>query len=149
MDWKERPGHSLAWDFASLIGWPVLLALLLLGNWPVLLAPAVLISYIGAFRGSISSWIFSRPIITVIGGMCYSMYLLHNAVLSVTSRLARQVLMGSNFASRFTVDAIIGIPAVLAVTITYFVLLERPCMDPAWPSKLRKRARLPVSVSLL
>lgn len=141
VDWKEHPRLSYKWDVASLIGWPVFLTLMLWQRFSVLVAPVVLITYIGAFRGKLSSWLLSRPLITVTGGMCYSMYLLHCGVISVTGHVARRFPLGSGFITRFAVEALIGIPAVLAITIVFFVLLERPCMDPTWPSKVAKRVR--------
>jgi hypothetical protein len=27
------------------------------------------------------------------------------------------------------------------VTVAFFLLIERPCMDPKWPSKLRRMVR--------
>jgi peptidoglycan/LPS O-acetylase OafA/YrhL len=67
--------------------------------------------------------------------MCYSIYLLHFSVISVTGRFSGRFLLGSTFASRLGVDALAALPAIAAVTGVYFVLLERPCMDPAWPTK--------------
>ena len=29
------------------------------------------------------------------------------------------------------------VPPALAASAVYFALVERPCMDPAWPSRLR------------
>lgn len=120
VDWKEAPAHSLGWDVASLVGWPVLVALMLSNAAPILIAPAILITYFGAFRGRISSWLFSRPLITAIGGMCYSMYLLHAPLISVTGRFAKRFLLGTDFATRFAIQASVAIPAVLAVTCVYF-----------------------------
>jgi hypothetical protein len=37
----------------------------------------IVLLYLAAFRGRICSAIFSNPIITDIGGMCYSIYLFH------------------------------------------------------------------------
>lgn len=140
-DWKQKPCRSFAWDGASLIGWPVLITLLLLGRFTVLMAPLVLVAYTGAFRGKISSWVLSRPLITVIGGMCYSMYLLHYSVISMVGTITKHILIGSSFTARFALDATIIIPMILIVTVLFFVVLERPCMDPAWPSKIGMQVR--------
>ncbi len=141
VDWKEAPHRSYRWDMASLVGWPAFLTLMLWQRFSILIAPVVLVAYLGAFRGKLSSWILSRPLITVTGGMCYSMYLLHAGVISVTSRIGRHFPLGSSFITRFAVEAFFGIPAVLAATALFFVLLERPCMDPTWPAKVIKRVR--------
>jgi peptidoglycan/LPS O-acetylase OafA/YrhL len=75
-------------------------------------------------------------LITVIGGMCYSIYLLHGRVLAfvIHGGLAALVNLGS-FASDYLVVAAICIPAVIAVSSVFYVLVERPCMAPDWPMK--------------
>jgi hypothetical protein len=37
----------------------------------------------------------------------------------------------------FLVQTVLILPCILAFSVAYFVLIERPCMDPAWPQKLR------------
>jgi peptidoglycan/LPS O-acetylase OafA/YrhL len=140
-DWDERPRHSYTWDAASALAWPAL-AMLVLEQWPsAVIAPMILLAYVSAFRGKVGSWFFSRPLVTTIGGMCYSLYLLHFSIISVTGRIARRFEWGGTFTSRLILEALVGIPAVLAVSGIYFVLIERPCMVPDWPSKLRDRMR--------
>lgn len=141
VDWDERPSTSVAWDAASLLGWPLLLGVMLSGRFTALIAPLILTAYVGAFRGKLSSWLFSRSWITSVGGMCYSMYLLHYAVISAAGRFTRQLPVGTSFSSRFAVEMLVAIPAVLAATVAYFMLLEKPCMDPAWGSRLAARFR--------
>jgi peptidoglycan/LPS O-acetylase OafA/YrhL len=150
-DWNEMPRRSHAWDAASAVAWPVLAMLVMGQRSPAVIAPMVLLAYVGAFRGKVGSWFFSRPLATTIGGMCYSLYLLHFSIISVTGRFARQFLWGGTFSHRLLLEALIGVPAVIAVSGIYFVLVERPCMDPEWPSKLsehvrnRRTSRFPLS----
>jgi peptidoglycan/LPS O-acetylase OafA/YrhL len=141
VDWREAPKRSLKWDFATFVGWPALFILILSKQLDVFIPITILVAYIGAFRGRASSWILSRKQITLIGGMCYSMYLLHYSTISVVGRVARHFLVGTSFSARLAIEAVIAIPAVLAVTIVFFVLLERPCMNPAWPTEIVRRWR--------
>jgi len=141
VDWKQKPSVSLAWDLAFVVGWTSLAALLVMDRLTVLFAPCVLLAYVGTFRGRMSSRILRVRPLTLIGGMCYSMYLLHYAVISVTGRFSSRIPFGSTFAHRFAVDAALAISAVLGATILFFILVERPCMDPAWPFKLAERCR--------
>ena len=133
IDWNSDPEHSFVWDAASLLAWPGLIALIVWGKFQLLIPFAILLACIGAFRGRMSSWIFRRQIITIVGGMCYSMYLLHYPVISLAGRMTNRLLPGSTFISRLAVDSLVILPAILAVTCAAFVLIERPCMDPAWP----------------
>jgi peptidoglycan/LPS O-acetylase OafA/YrhL len=56
----------------------------------VVLSFVIVLLYLAAFRGRICSAIFRHPIITDIGGMCYSIYLFHFIIIYGvnTSRLA-------------------------------------------------------------
>ena len=141
VDWRESPRRTLWWDLASLLGWPVLLAAMLGQRVPYAFAPLMLLVCAGAFRGTVSSWLFSRPLLTVTGGMCYSIYLIHFRLLWATGRFATRFLWGSSFLARFAIEALITIPVLLVVSLIFFVLLERPCMNPAWPSRAAVRVR--------
>ena len=91
-----------------------------------------------------SRWI-RRPLgnrwITSIGGMCYSIYLIHwMLITTLGSRVIFQIT------NSYTIDFIIH-TALLAVLILgagaiYFQLIERPCMARDWPQRLFKRLKL-------
>jgi peptidoglycan/LPS O-acetylase OafA/YrhL len=141
VEWKGLPVRSLAWDGFSLLAWPAFVTLLLYKRLPILLAPVILLAYVGAFKGKVSSWLLSRPLVTSIGGMCYTIYLAHLPVMSATERLSSRILWGAGFFSRFMADAIVAIPVTLGITVLIFIALERPCMDPEWFARLRARLR--------
>jgi peptidoglycan/LPS O-acetylase OafA/YrhL len=139
VDWREAPSRKISWDTASLLGWPALIAIMFAPKLSWLLAPAALLCYVGAFRGKISSWVLSRPELTVIGGMCYSIYLLHYTVIMAASSFTRKIALHSWFSTRFGFNALITLPLILLVSVVFFVLLEQPCMDSSWPSRIFKR----------
>lgn len=139
VDWKEAPPRSFAWDVVSLIGWPVLVALMAARASSVFLAPVALVCFLGTFRGTVSHWVLSRPAVTTIGGMCYSIYLLHYTVFMAAGALTRKLAAGSEFFSRLAIEALVTLPAVLLVSAGFFVLLERRCMDPEWAARLARR----------
>jgi peptidoglycan/LPS O-acetylase OafA/YrhL len=73
----------------------------------------------------------------VIGGMCYSIYLLHFLFIAVLFKVTRHAIVPSapfflNYAIQL---ALVAVP-VIAICAVFFLLVERPCMDPDWPSKL-------------
>jgi peptidoglycan/LPS O-acetylase OafA/YrhL len=145
VDWKGRPATSPAWDLATLLGWPLLLALWTLGRGTLgeaLGFPAVaFLLAVAAFRGPWTNRVLTTPWLTTVGGMCYSIYLLHNpllgAVLTVTSRLAPT----GRWALDVLVQLALTLPAVLVPAGLYFVLVERPCMQRDWPRRLLAAAR--------
>jgi peptidoglycan/LPS O-acetylase OafA/YrhL len=90
--------------------------------------------FVGAFKGSVIPGILRFPLVSTIGGMCYSIYLTHR-----TTILVLQVLL-VRFHLPFVVWLGISLfavtPAAIAVGAVYFLLIERPCMDPGWPRKV-------------
>jgi peptidoglycan/LPS O-acetylase OafA/YrhL len=95
---------------------------------------------IAAMRSYILRRIFASPPIAIIGGMCYSIYLLHLIFIAAIFKLARHaILPGAAFPTNLALQIILtGIPAVLLCTL-FYLLVERPCMDPDWPSTLWHR----------
>jgi peptidoglycan/LPS O-acetylase OafA/YrhL len=76
------------------------------------------------------------PLITTIGGMCYSIYLLHNVFLNNTLFLTKHLAPTGVYAADFALQALIMGPLVVVFSAVFFVLVERPCMDRSWPRHL-------------
>jgi peptidoglycan/LPS O-acetylase OafA/YrhL len=129
-EWKP-----LFWyDLIAVCGWPMVWVLrervghILL---PFLLAGLCLT----AFRGLMCSAALSTRAITNIGGMCYSIYLFHFIVIYVVKHVTSPLHVGHNFYLYFAVQSCIIISFVLLFCGTFFILIERPCMDREWPQK--------------
>ena len=109
----------------------------------MLLLPTIMALYWAAFRGVYLSRLLSIEPLPVIGGMCYTIYLLHNIgqriVLSGTAKLPRTGDWGLDLIVQV---AAVAVP-VLIPCVIFFVLIERPCMNPHWVSDLRTRLRGP------
>lgn len=80
--------------------------------------------------------------IPVIGGMCYSIYLLHGRILAMVIHgcLAKLPFFGIFLVDYGLVLALCGV-AVVAVSAVFYVLIEKPCMNPEWPRLLWNRIR--------
>jgi len=96
----------------------------------------IVVLYLAAFRGRICSALFSHSLITDIGGMCYSIYLLHFPIIYAVKHITAFWHIGSNFWVYCTLQAVLILPCVLLVCGAFFLLIERPCMDREWPKKL-------------
>ncbi len=133
-EWKQ----SIAWDVVALCGWP-LVWYLGAASGHLLLPFIIVLLYITAFRGRISSALFSNHIITDIGGMCYSLYLFHLLVISSVAKVSKPWHLGESLSAYLFLQACVILPVVLAVCGMYFLLIERPCMDRDWPRKAKDR----------
>jgi peptidoglycan/LPS O-acetylase OafA/YrhL len=145
-EWRGTPLQDRRWDLVSLIGWPVLFWGLV--SWPMferVLAPWVAMAlFAAAFRGPLTRRVLTNRWLATIGGMCYSIYLVH-FVLLVSLRPAIAGIQGVAPWMDVLIYVIVLLPIVVAVSAVFFVLVERPCMDPAWASRVARWARTPGS----
>jgi peptidoglycan/LPS O-acetylase OafA/YrhL len=95
------------------------------------------IAYIAVFRGFVLNAGLTLPLLTTIGGMCYSIYLLHNLLLNNTLAATKHLAPTDSYALNLLLQATIMLPFIVAVSAVFFVLIERPCMDKNWPQRLR------------
>ncbi|MDQ3142275.1 MAG: acyltransferase [Bacteroidota bacterium] len=92
--------------------------------------------YLVLFRKFWKSF-FTNPWITVIGGMCYTLYLFHNQIISGTGfYLIRKFYFSNYFIADYLAYSILMIFFILVASVIFFILIERPCMDRKWPQKL-------------
>ena len=80
--------------------------------------------------------IFQNRYLTLIGGMCYSIYLLHTLIISALFNGLKQWGTLGGVAGIIFYTAI-AIAAVLIISAIFYKLVEQPCMRKGW--WLRKR----------
>lgn len=97
---------------------------------------AVFTLFISVFKGRVFNYIFTREFIVVVGGMCYTIYLLHYPVLFVIMKYFSKLHI-AGFVPNIIANFIVAIVGLLAVSAVFFKLVEQPCMDKNWPQKLR------------
>jgi peptidoglycan/LPS O-acetylase OafA/YrhL len=125
-DWN--PKQSLVFDAATLIVLPLIFLVNDKVAWVILPALTFLL-YVAAFRSFAFRRVLSIPAISITGGMCYSIYLIHYQVISFTGRILHR-----------PIAVILGSLVILAAaSLVFFVVVERPCMDKNWPRKLLSR----------
>ncbi len=136
--WNGRPSVHWRGDVLSVLGWVSLATLLLAqGFWLSLLPVAILIAYTGAFTGIWTKSVLSNPVITTIGGMCYTIYLYHFSIIIVISRITFRAIVGHSFLLNLLIQLILLGAITLAASFLLFALFERPFMDKEWPQKTK------------
>ncbi len=139
-DWQEAPQTNVYWDVVAIAGWPLLFFVLrkdVLTHW--LFPFLVFLLYCTAFRGSWSRRVLATPWLTVIGGTCYSIYLIHYEVMSAVGRFTKGIAEDWPYWAYFLIQlGLIG-TAIVLVCGLYFVLLEKPCMSHDWPQRVWSR----------
>ena len=118
----------------DLLGMGCLGVVMFAPNTPILLQalPWLLAAIIiAAFRGDWLAGALRQPMIAVLGGMCYSLYLVHYPVLSFLAN--RVVSDGTSVPFACLRVGVVGLPCAVGAGIAFYILIERPCMNPDWP----------------
>jgi peptidoglycan/LPS O-acetylase OafA/YrhL len=139
-DWNEAPHHQLRWDLAALTG----LALTVwLFQWPrlthLLLPFLIFWIYYSVFRGVYVTHLLTRPLLTVIGGMCYTIYLIHFQIIAFVIRLLPPFKISNYFYVNYLLQLPIFLLVIMAASVIFFVSVERPCMRKDWPRRLMRK----------
>jgi peptidoglycan/LPS O-acetylase OafA/YrhL len=143
VEWSNAPPPAKSgWFSWGDMIWPLCIPLLLSvprdfrisDKW--WLAPIVFLMYLGMFRSIWVRRLMQVQVITIIGGMCYSIYLIHNLVIGIIGNWMRNVIPAS-FLPAVLISSVVMIPAALFASAVYFRLIERPCMRRDWPMRLK------------
>ncbi len=100
---------------------------------------AVFVMMVSTFKGKLFNYFYTRPWVYIIGGMCYSIYLLHYAFFHFLVPYTSKVQLGMGYKMDYLLQIIIAVPIMLIVTTVFYLLVERPCMDKDWPKKLKSK----------
>lgn len=100
---------------------------------------SILLFFLSAFLGKFFNQFFTRRWVYTIGGMCYSIYLLHYAFFHLFVKFSKSLAFSENYGVNLGIQIAVGLPVVLLISTAFFVLVERPCMSPDWPKMLKLR----------
>jgi len=131
---------SFRWDVLAFCLWP-LVWYMGRDSGHIILPFVIVALYLAAFRGRICSTVFSNPVITDIGGMCYSIYLFHFLIIYGVKHVTAPLHFGQNFWLYYGLQACLILPAVMLLCGAFYLLIERPCMDREWPRKLWRQGQ--------
>jgi peptidoglycan/LPS O-acetylase OafA/YrhL len=136
--WRDK-ARTTTGDWPGVAAWPLFFATNILGSglFVDVVAPWMIAGlFYSALRGRWHSMILSYGVIPLIGGMCYSIYLLHARVIALTVHaFGGAIPHTGSFAGDFTIAFAVCATTVLLVSGCFFLLIEKPCMAPDWPQK--------------
>ncbi|MFD2069333.1 acyltransferase family protein [Pontibacter silvestris] len=99
-----------------------------------------LLFYLVLFAGLWKKALNNKYIIT-IGGMCYSIYLLQNPVISMLQNIFFKNKITNYYIIDYMIQAISMLILILLVSTLFFVLIERPFMKSNWSISLTKKTK--------
>jgi peptidoglycan/LPS O-acetylase OafA/YrhL len=140
--WNQSPKASPKWDWIAVPAW-ILFPMCYRWMWiPRVAVPVILLGVlIATFRSPLVRRALGLRIITVIGGMCYSIYLLHFPLMRFLGQHAIIPLVGANVTLNTLLYSVPILTPVLFAATVFFVLIEKPCMQRDWPIRLRNLVR--------
>jgi peptidoglycan/LPS O-acetylase OafA/YrhL len=101
---------------------------------------SLVIVLITAFKSYLFNWIYTRKIIYTIGGMCYSIYLLHFAFFHLSVKYTKAFwVLDWSYSANLGVQIMLSLPLMLGVSTLFFVWFEKPFMDRDWWGKFYKK----------
>jgi peptidoglycan/LPS O-acetylase OafA/YrhL len=99
-------------------------------------AACIVLVFAGAARGLAGRTILGSPWITLIGGACYSIYLVHLPLIHAAAEIIAHVIRPDSLVVSAILCWLVLIPASLAAGLIFYAWVERPCMRPDWPRDL-------------
>lgn len=135
-------GH--VWDGIALVAWIVLQELLFRESQlpaQLLLPFAVVLGYVALFRGRWANFLITRPVFTIVGGMCYTVYLYHPFLKSALKHVFFRLSLTDVFWVNSLLQILLLGGVIVAVSAGLFLLFEKPFMHSRWPQKVWMRLR--------
>lgn len=139
VEWTRPSVSPGAWDLAATLGWiTIALAMMFTPTAAHVLVPAaVFVAYAGAMRGRVWKRITSNAWIFTIGGMCYTIYLYNNQLITTFGHFPMKLApRGLSYDATVLVQMVAVIPPMLAMSALLFWLLEKPFMRRHWPAEV-------------
>jgi peptidoglycan/LPS O-acetylase OafA/YrhL len=133
--WNSRPSQSSYGDMVALAAWCAVIGVHFYPVAEPVLALVILLACGASFRGRMFHAALSSPWVATVGGMCYTIYLYHQFIISALGRWTIRLSAGSSYASNLLLQAVLLVPPVLAASAVLFVLFEKPFMVRDWPTR--------------
>ncbi len=140
-EWKDGVSKQRKFDFIAIIS-----IIVLFSSWTweqnvllkLIFATSLFLTVYSCFRSVTVNHFFRNNWITALGGMCYTIYLLHLGLAEfIVGKFSHFILLTPWFVTNYIIGLILILPILFVVCVLFFLGIEKPCMDPKWPSKLR------------
>ena len=102
----------------------------------MLFSLALLVFMLAGFNGRWFRSFLRLRWIAIIGGMCYTIYLIHLPLMEGLVPFTSRIVIGDQFWVNLVLQLLLVLPVVFVVSAAGFLFLEKPCMDKHWPKKL-------------
>lgn len=131
--WREQPLKKALFDVWACLAWGGMLAMLywnrsIPSSLMVALPIVVAVVFLSSLRAPWVSRLLSHWVPVTLGGMCYTIYLYHLAIISAVSRVLTPRVTTECYYLNYAVHAAIMLPLIVGICMVLFMLFERPFM---------------------
>lgn len=129
LDWRKSVAKNWIWDAVALVSFVTLMY-----TWTaeygksIVFAIALFTLFVAAFKGKAFPFLLKNSWISAIGGMCYTIYLIHLPLMELQMKITGQLAVTNIFWVNLLIQAAIGLPIILGLSACFFLLLEKPFM---------------------
>ncbi|MCA9043067.1 MAG: acyltransferase [Planctomycetaceae bacterium] len=127
-DWNSQPKLAFHWDAVAVVAW----GMIVVSQWRLwsqhLLVLPMFVAYYASFRSHFIRQALSLKWVTVLGGMCYTLYLYHFFVISLVNKFTIPRLAGFSYGPSLAIEFGLILPTSVIVAAVLFRLVELPCM---------------------
>lgn len=123
-----RRSALFGWDFAAAISVIGLIEAIPRNvHWLTPLMIMLLVA--GIVGGRVANWFLRLRPVTLIGGMCYTLYLWHGVLLAVAPLSLKLLFARFSYVTASVVYCLLIVPILIALCIPIFLLIEKPFMN--------------------
>ncbi len=143
-DWSSAPPRALVWDALALPSWLAIpfVAAAEIPMKDLALAVALFVAFLASFRSVATRGFLALTPVRLLGGMCYSIYLLHYILLAFGWRLAWgwdlpgvRDASGARWLDTLSFGALTFV-ALSPAFFAFYLLVEHPFMQNKWWKRL-------------
>ncbi|MDA8995089.1 acyltransferase, partial [Schleiferiaceae bacterium] len=84
--------------------------------------------FVSVFKGKVLNKLFTNRFVYVVGGMCYSIYLLHYGLYYLISPILFDLFLPANYETAFLLGTLVIIPFTLLISSVFYLIVEKPFM---------------------
>ena len=122
-----------AWDIVAIISFGCML-ITWSNEWhkEIIFSICSAFFFVSAFKGKTLNNLLNKPTIFLIGGMCYTIYLMHLPLFEFVVSKTSFLIHTGDYALSLLIYTITLIPITLFLSAIFFLLLEKPFMKKNW-----------------
>ena len=139
-EWKTEIKKHVVFDFLSILAF---VSLIYSWSWQFPLVNCIIFSFslwllfFSVFKSIWVNRFVTLPWITAIGGMCYSIYLIHLPITELFIRITGHLTFSNYYLVNYLIQLIMLIPVLLCLSIIFYLAIEKPCMYKDWPQRFK------------